>query len=130
MQTDFWSLLTSQSSITDLVGTRIYWSEAKQGKQRPLIVLHLISEISEYTVAGTVDLESSLVQVDCWGNTLTDALAVSEAVKAVLSGYKGTVGDTTFQGVFKESERQDFSKPGNGEEKFHRVSSDYQVWHA
>ena len=130
MQSDLRTILTGDAGVAALVGSKIYWSEVPQGKKRPLVCLHLVSETNNHTMGGTVDLEDATVQVDCWGNTLTDALAVSEAVKAVLDGYSGTVSSTVFQGVFRRSERQDFQKPGNGEGKYHRVSSDYQVLHA
>lgn len=130
MQGDFRTILTGDAGVSALVGTKIYWSEIPQGKTRPVICLHLVSELNNHTMGGTVDLEDATVQVDCWGDTWTDAITLSEAVKAALDGYSGTVGSTVFQGVFKRSERQDFQKPGNGEGKYHRVSSDYQVFHA
>lgn len=130
MQSDFRSILANDAGVSALVGAKIYWSEIPQGKQRPVICLHLVSEINTHTTSGTVDQEDATVQIDCWAETLTDAIAVSDAVKTALDGYSGTEGSTTFQGVFKRSERQDFSKPSNGNGKFHRVSSDYQVFHA
>ena len=130
MQNDFRTILANDAGVSALVSTKIYWNEIPQGKTKPVICLHLVSEINSHTMSGTVDLENSIVQVDCWAETLTDATALSDAAKTALDGYSGTVGSTTFQGVFKQSERQDVSKPSNGNGKLHRVSSDYQVFHA
>lgn len=130
MQGDFRTILTGDAGVAALVGTRIYWNTLPQGSVKPSICLHLISEINTHTMGGTVDLEDSTVQVDCWAGTLADSLAVSEAAKLILDGYSGTVAATVFQGVFKTNERQDFSKPSNGNGELHRVSSDYQVAHA
>ena len=130
MQSDFRTILTGDAAVTALVSTRIYWGELPQGKAKPAIRLQLVSEVNEHTVAGTVDMETSIVQVDVVAKTLADAIAASDAAKAALDGYSGTTGSTDFKGVFKLSERQDFSKPSNGKGKLHRVSSDYRVFHA
>ena len=107
MEADLLSLILSSSGVTDLVGQRVTWGARPQGVGKPDIALLLVSGVPDYHMQGESGLDASLVQVDIRSDaSLKAAGDIRDAVRAVLSGYSGTVGSTTFYGVFLRSVRQ------------------------
>lgn len=107
MEPDLLSLILSASGVTDLVGQRVTWGARPQGVGKPDIALLLVSGVPDYHMQGESGLDASLVQVDIRSDaSLKAAGDIRDAVRAVLSGYSGTVGSTTFYGIFLRSVRQ------------------------
>ena len=107
MEADLLSLILSASGVTDLVGQRVTWGARPQGVGKPDIALLLVSGVPDYHMQGESGLDASLVQVDIRSDaSLKAAGDIRDAVRAVLSGYSGTVGSTTFYGIFLRSVRQ------------------------
>jgi hypothetical protein len=107
MEPDLLSLILSSSGVTDLVGQRVTWGARPQGVGKPDIALLLVSGVPDYHMQGESGLDASLVQVDIRSDaSLKAAGDIRDAVRAVLSGYSGTVGSTTFYGIFLRSVRQ------------------------
>lgn len=121
--------LAGDGTVAALAGTRIHWSERPQGSVLPTIVLHRIAGGRDYHGAGASGLVRSLVQVDCWAATYTDAKALARATAAAVSGLASTISGTELQGVFIRSERDMAPEPGGGAERYHRVSLDLEIWH-
>jgi len=107
MEADLLSLILSASGVTDLVGQRVTWGARPQGVGKPDIALLLVSGVPDYHMQGESGLDASLVQVDIRSDaSLKAAGDIRDAVRAVLSGYSGTLGSTTFYGIFLRSVRQ------------------------
>ena len=107
MEADLLSLILSASGVTDLVGQRVTWGARPQGVGKPDIALLLVSGVPDYHMQGESGLDASLVQMDIRSDaSLKQAGDIRDAVRAVLSGYSGTVGSTTFYGIFLRSVRQ------------------------
>jgi len=107
MEPDLLSLILSSSGVTDLVGQRVTWGSRPQGVGKPDIALLLVSGVPDYHMQGESGLDASLVQMDIRSDaSLKQAGDIRDAVRAVLSGYSGTVGSTTFYGIFLRSVRQ------------------------
>jgi len=111
MEPDLLSLILSASGVTDLVGQRVTWGARPQGVGKPDIALLLVSGVPDYHMQGESGLDASLVQMDIRSDatsfgSLKQAGDIRDAVRAVLSGYSGTVGSTTFYGIFLRSVRQ------------------------
>jgi hypothetical protein len=126
MNEDFRSLLVDDAPTAALVSTRIAWGLIPQGSADPNISMHEISATPEYTLAGPDNLVPTRVQVDCRGTTYASALAVARAVRAKLSGFKGTKGSTVFAGIFQVGGRSYSEKPAN--QVYHIVSTDFEAW--
>lgn len=122
------TLLVGNAPLAALVSTRIYWNVIAQSAASPAVVMYVISAAPGYHMQGDDRLTSSRVQIDIRATTIASAWAVSRAVKALLSGYRGTVSTTKFGGIFLLSERQRYDKPANSSEGFHMVSLDFDVW--
>ena len=107
MEADLLSLILSASGVTDLVGQRVTWGARPQGVGKPDIALLLVSGVPDYHMQGESGLDASLVQIDIRSDeSLKKSGAIRDAVRAALSGYSGTVGSTTFYGIFLRSVRQ------------------------
>jgi len=126
MHEDFQALLEDDAATAGLVGDRITWGLLPQGTQNPAIALHEISATPQYTMNGQDGLLPTRVQVDCRGTSFASAMAVARKVRAVLSGYKGTKGATTFAAIFQLGGRS--SSGRTDAEVFHTVSTDFECW--
>lgn len=124
------AFLLADAALAGLVATRITWQSRPQGEALPAVTLQRVSGARDYHMQGPSGLVQSRVQVDCWGATYASALAVSRAVRSLLSGIRTETGGIELQGAFIDGERHDFEKDGNAAQAFHRVMIDFQVWHS
>lgn len=107
METDLRTLILSASAVTALVGQRVTWGARPQAVTQPDIVLVNVSQTTDYHLGGESGLDSSLVQMDIRSSaSMANAMAIRDTVRAVLSGYKGVTGTTTFYGIFLRQVRQ------------------------
>jgi hypothetical protein len=134
MEESLTALLLAYSPLTSLVGTnptRVYWMRAPQNVAEPFVVLQVISSVPDVSHQGPSGLIPARVQADCYSDSYTSAKAVARAVTARLSGYRGTPtppGTVTFDGVFKDAERDEY-EPDDSPDKLFRVSMDFIIWH-
>lgn len=127
MQEDLIARLIADAPLAALVGSRINWVRRPQASALPAVVLQTISNVPSYTFDGETNFSDARVQVDCFALTYASARAVAQAVSSSLSGYRGTVGATAFQGVFKVSDR-DMQEPGEAsEDRIYRVMLEFMV---
>jgi len=120
------ALLTSYAPLTALVAQRIFWNAIPQDAVDPAVVMYRITGGPGYTMAGPDNLQSATVQIDVRATSVASAWAVSRAIKAKLSGFRGVQGGVTFGGIFISGERQSSEKPGTT--LYHRVSTDFDIW--
>jgi hypothetical protein len=128
MEESLAALLLAHVPLTTLTSTRIHWLRAPQGVGTPYVTLQMISRTPDVSHAGPTGLNAARVQIDCYGLTYTSAKSVARAVEGRLSGYRGTHSGTTFDGVFKDSERDGYDDEASTDKLF-RVSMDFIIWH-
>jgi hypothetical protein len=131
--------LLGDSTINTLVGgVRIYPGIVPQGinqaaASQPALVQNLITEQTDYHMAGASGLVSMRVQIDAWAKTPDEAVDLANRAKDRLSGFSGTIswGDTTpqssvsIQGIFAENARDDYDDLA----KMHRRGRDFIIWY-
>lgn len=64
------------------------------------------SDPVDYELGGSVNVSNTRIQIDCYGASAVDALALAAAIDAVLQGYHGTMTDpdsTVVQGCFRSN---------------------------
>lgn len=76
-------------SLLSGLGWPVAWGGLGQGTALPRIALFIISGTDVVTQDGRAGETSGRVQVDCYGSTYAEAVAVSRAVVDALSGYHG-----------------------------------------
>lgn len=124
MEADLRTALLAATSLTDLAKRRIDWNARPQGTGLPAITLHRITSGRTYTQAGRVGLETPTVQMDCWAANIVGALALRDALIAVLD----TLTTAPFEGAFIVAERHDFTpEAGGAAAEFNLVSLDVQI---
>ena len=90
----------------------------------------VVSNNTDYTLAGKVSLGKARIQIDCFskrGSAGEDCILLAKAIDDVLSGYRGTLTDadaTVVQGIFRSNSTDFFDDAGR---TFRRML-EYEVW--
>lgn len=127
MEGDLRALLVGHAPLTALVGQRIYWDGEPQGADRPCVVMYVVSGTPGYHMQGPDKIKPVRVQFDSQAVLSTEKWAVAEAVENLLSGYRGTVGDTYFSGIFLMMSR-DKTEPSTESGTFRVRQLDFEIW--
>lgn len=121
--------LLASPPVSALAGTRIKPTLRGQNDNAPCLVVTTISSHPVYHTGGQSDLTESRVQMDCWGNSASEALSLARAVKASLPKRPWSRSGIDFGGTFQIGERQSF-EGDTPSARLHRVSLDFRVWHS
>ncbi|WP_417585132.1 hypothetical protein [Pelagibacterium sp.] len=133
---DLRTLLVTDPALSALVpASNIRINFIQQGAQGVVLAIYRISGAPGYTMQGDDGLVESRYQIDIRGKDTegypgsgwSAALPVATRLKALLSGYRGTVGSTDFRMISILSERQRSEKTGT--DMYHTFSFDFQIWH-
>jgi hypothetical protein len=120
--------LLADAGVASLAGTRVFPGSRPQGSALPAIVLARVSGAPLYADDGEIGLGQDRIQIDCWAATYGEAKTLARAVTACLSGFEGPVGDTVFQFIELDTER-DLREGGvDAAEYPFRTALDFLVW--
>lgn len=120
-------LLLGSSTVTNLVGNKVFPQSIEQGVKIPALVVTRISGAPLYADDGEVGLSSPRIQIDCYAKTYTETKALADIVRTLLSAFDGTVGGTVIQFATLEDERDDREAATASEFPF-RIIQDFIVW--
>jgi len=84
-----------------------FWLALPKGTPLPSWSFTVVSEVTDYTLAGRTDLTPRRLQIDVYALDGAEALNLARAIDNVLSGYHGVLPDaqaTVVQGAFRENE--------------------------
>ena len=86
VETDFFTALSTASTVTAICGTRIYPCQLPKDPTLPAVEYRFIagSNLPAFTTMGA---QKYRVEVSCWGDTYLDAISLRYAVVKALSGY-------------------------------------------
>lgn len=104
IESALYSKLTGSSSVTALVSTRIYPNAIPQNVALPAVAYQVISTDRNYKHAGQSNVALPRLQITVEASSYSSMIAVCAAIRAALSGYKGTVGSVVIGGIFLETE--------------------------
>lgn len=109
------TLLLAQSSVTDLVSTRIFVTAAKQGEVLPYIVIDRVSDEKYKGLSGYLSTRHAEVDIECWGKTQSTAASLAKIVSDYLDDFSGaTGGSETVLAVQQVDEDDTFDPPDSG----------------
>ena len=121
-----YTLLTQSTEVT----ATVYPSRILEGATLPAVVLTQISRVGNDTAKDYSKSDIARIQVDCVGNTPTDAFDLSEAVRSAMSAELPTI----FQGVLVQNiafdDEQIIYDDTYGTQGATMVSQDYLVMFA
>lgn len=115
----------ADSTVSGIVGTRIYWTQRNQGDPLPAVVFHVISDPRPQHLKGFEALRETLVQADCLGLNGLAASGLAEALIAALVP-EGTSGGVLFNRSIVDAVRDDGEQTETA--FIHRTSVDLRVW--
>lgn len=115
--------------VASMITDRVSWGELPQARPRPLVVLWDILASPDYTTKGKSGLESRILQIDCRGETFSQAKNLARAVRDRIEVIIGTFGETLFHRCFFQRERDMGSLTGNPVEPDSCVQVDVIVWY-
>lgn len=84
-----YNLLANNTSITDMVSTRIYPQVRKQSDGLPAITYQVISGIRDYDLTGPNGLVEGRIQINCFADDPLEAGELAAVVRAALNGHRG-----------------------------------------
>jgi hypothetical protein len=104
IETVFRSALTSATSVTAIVGTRIYPLVLPTDPTLPAIEFTFVAGLNIPTM-DSMGVQKYRVEVNCWGDTYDDAVSLRYAVVKALSGY--TSGNSSIQYLMPQDDFDD-----------------------
>lgn len=122
-----YKFLSTNSGVAALVSTRIYPNAIPQDAALPAIAYQEITAVRDYSHQGQNNTAEPLFQITIEAATYSTAIAVAAAVRAALSGYRGSVATspaTVIQGVFLENEYDGY----NLDTDISTVRQDYRIF--
>lgn len=114
-----------QALITFDGQTRLYPLIIPQHSHTPCGVYQLSSVQRSRTYCETIKLVMSSIQLDSYGRTYADAVALAAAFRVALLDFKGMMGDVEVRDCSLESE-SDFEEPEPG---LYRRYQSWDIWH-
>lgn len=124
------AFLSLHAPLTALVGTRTYPSIAPSSAAFPYVTLHRLAVGSIYHMGGASATHDTLVQVDCWALSATEAQHLAQVIRQSLDGFAGTWDGLEVDGVFVESEMDDAEPADDGSPRlFYRTLLTLACWH-
>lgn len=100
--------ISQATTIEAIVGSRIFSDVADGSAAAPYLVYQFVSTTGDTTHDGTRQVEFPLIQFSCWATTKAGAIALADAVDALLDGNT-IAGDSAasfqFQNRFGEYEQ-------------------------
>lgn len=122
--------LAATSALTALVSTRIYNGTAPQGVGLPYVVFSEISSDRPRSMSGAVAIVDSRVEVLAYGASPDSSIAVADAVRGALDGYRGTSSGVSVRSCRLESTDDDYVRPRSGESiHIYRRSLEFAIWY-
>jgi len=121
------SRLTSQSSVTDLVSTRIYPQAAPQGASLPYVIYDVGSSPVE-AMSGHTGLTYANFSLSCYATTYASVKEITEQVRLVLDGWSGTSESVLVKSVIHNNSNDVYGTPKDGSSMgIFQVNSSYSV---
>ena len=99
-----WTLITTNPGVSALIGTRLYPDSIPQDAPLPAVAYQTVSTNQGYTQDGPDDIAEPRIQFTIDAPSRAQAEDVAAAFRAVLSGYRGTIGGKTIGAIFLENE--------------------------
>lgn len=109
------SALVGNTSVTSMVGTRVYPLLAPKTAALPFITWRRSGISREHTLAGPMGMPNVSVEMQSFAATYEDVRELADRVRVVLDGYGGTVNNVEVKNVSLEQESDDFVQLAGGE---------------
>lgn len=114
MRSGLVSLLAGESTISAIVGSRVYVGHAPQGEARPHIVVTQMRSEEYKALDGTGPLRMVSFDIDCKADRTVTAESLAKIVRRFIDDYTGTAGSETIGAVLVNGETDAWESPFDG----------------
>lgn len=124
-------ILAADAGFQAVAGTRIYPDVLPQSVVYPACTYAVVTGAAAYHLGGASNLADPRLQIDIYGSTKAQVVAVYRAMMAALSGFSGGVGSpaVVIQGIFKTMETDSFAGDmENAGPRTFRKTVDFNIW--
>ena len=122
--------LLTQSGVTDLVATRIYFDNLPQGATLPAIVVEQVNDDIIRSLNATDSLRRTSVNAIVYASSHTSAAAAGDAVESAVEFATGAWGTVTVRRALVESAVDVIESPQDASDAYRNVRSlACVVWH-
>jgi len=128
--------MRDDAGVSAIVGTgtnaRIYPGIPPPDATAPFVSFRRISYLRINELTGPTTLAKPTFQVDCWGSNNETMVSLSEAVRGLLDGFRGNMGDDNIAVrradlVGQNDDPEDPSDGGGVDVNRNRM--DFEIWH-
>lgn len=117
MKSGLVSLLANESTISALVGSRIYVDNAPQKAALPHIVITQMNTDELKSLDGSSETRRITFDIDCKADRSLDAYTLGNTVRTFIDDYTGTAGSQTIDGVLMNDESGSIEPPHDNSDK-------------
>ena len=117
MRSGLVTLLTGESTISTIVGSRVYISKAPQKAAFPHIVITQMRSDELPALDGTPGLRFLEFDIDCKSERSVEAQTLGDAVRVFIDDYTGAAGSQTVDAVILNDESTDYEVPRDASDK-------------
>lgn len=123
--------LVAQSSVTDQVGTRVYFGNIPNASTLPAVAINLVRDETIRSINnGASGLYNASLDVEVHADTYTAANTAGEAIKDALDDYAGAMGSMTCRKCYADNGGDTEYAPLDASDKFRFVRSvDVDLWY-
>lgn len=83
-----YNILSADSAVAAIVGTRIYpHGEAPQNVNRPYVTWFLVASVPENDLGGAPDIDKASLQIDSWHPGSVGVLQLAQAVRDAMQPH-------------------------------------------
>jgi hypothetical protein len=118
--------LLSNAGVAALVATRVDWERLPQDSLMPAIVLTIVVDQMPQTMKGFQSVRGTATQIDCYGDTKAQAVALRKAALAAVVPA-ALIEGVRFQQAQDVSVRRDYRREAAFER--YREIIDLTLWH-
>lgn len=128
--------MRDDAAISAIVGiganARVFPGIPPPNATAPFISFRRIAYIRLETFSGPTTLARPTFQIDCWGSNNETVVSLSEAVRALLDGFRGLMGDDDIvvRRAFLVGQNDDPEDPEDGGgNDINRNRMNFEIWH-
>ncbi len=120
--------LLTKSTVTDIVGQRIYADMLPQNPTLPAVTFSKVSTSHDHTISNLAGLAHCRLQFDCYATTRTTANEICEVIrKCGVITQKGTLSGVDVRGVRLEDGQRNFVEYTRDDSDDHRYVTNFDL---
>lgn len=122
--------LKSLSTLTSIVGSRVYFSAPSQISSYPCVAVKVSERSWGRNLSGADGTSTATVEIDGLGLTESSCIAIAEAIRNNFDGFRGTQSGLPILSNYYTEESDDIFDPVDGSDQhIYSALQKYRVKH-